>query len=136
MKRDKEQKNRLLIRVTILFLLIYAVWRLGFTIPVGTVPLICWIILTAVETIGLLELAVFIYEYTKRVEIRLPNLTKPTHYPDVDVFVFTINEPEELLAKTLFACKKCAIRTPAGSTSTSATTEAGTPCASSRRRWA
>ena len=106
MKRDKEQKNRLLIRVTILFLLIYAVWRLGFTIPVGTVPLICWIVLTAVETIGLLELAVFIYEYTKRVEIRLPNLTKPTHYPDVDVFVFTINEPEELLAKTLFACKK------------------------------
>ena len=105
--KQKERKNQLLIVATAVFLIIYAVWRLGFTIPLdkGPVPVACWIILTVVEFVGLFELAVFIYEFVKKEEVSLPTVDKAA-YPDVDVFIFTINEPEELLAKTIFACKK------------------------------
>ncbi|MBR0139970.1 MAG: glycosyltransferase, partial [Firmicutes bacterium] len=109
MKRKvKVNKNQKLIIITSFFLLIYAVWRLGWTIPAtdrGIFPVICWVILTVVEFVGLLELAVFIYEYIKKEEVSLPKANKAS-FPDVDVFIFTINEPEELLARTVFACKK------------------------------
>ena len=99
-----EQKNRLCILATAVFLFIYAVWRLGWTIPLdkGAVPVVCWIILTVVEFVGLFELTVFIYEYVQKKEVRTPSVDE-TAFPDVDVFVFTINEPEELLGKTLVA---------------------------------
>lgn len=102
-----EPKNRLCLLATIVFLAIYSVWRLGWTIPLGrgNLPVICWIILTVVEFIGLFELAVFLYEFTKK-ETRLLPKADPASYPDVDVFIFTINEPEDLLAKTIYACKK------------------------------
>ena len=105
--KQKERKNQLLIVATAVFLIIYAVWRLGFTIPLdkGPVPVACWIILTVVEFVGLFELTVFIYEFVKKEEVSLPTVDKAA-YPDVDVFIFTINEPEDLLAKTIFACKK------------------------------
>ena len=85
----------------------YSVWRLGWTVPSdkGTVPVIFWVVLTVVEFVGLFELAVFILEFVKRREIRLPEV-KEEDFPDVDVFVFTINEPEELLARTVYACRK------------------------------
>ena len=93
---------------TAVFLLIYAVWRLGWTIPSadnGPVSVICWIVLTIVEVVGLFELVIFLYGYVKKEEIRLPAI-RTASYPNVDVFIFTINEPEELLAKTIFACRK------------------------------
>ena len=101
-----EQKNRLII-VTTVFLIIYAVWRIFWTIPYdkGFIPVAFWIILTIVEFVGLFELAVFIYEYVKKEEVSLPNIDD-TAFPDVDVFIFTINEPEDLLAKTIYACQK------------------------------
>lgn len=99
--------DRLCIISTVLFLIIYTIWRLGWTIPYhkGAVPVACWIILTAVEFVGLFELTVFIYEYVKQDEVSLPAIDDAA-FPDVDVFVFTINEPEELLEKTIYACRK------------------------------
>lgn len=100
-------KNKLCIIATAVFLIIYTVWRLGWTIPAGNgkLPVICWVILTIVEFMGLFELAVFIFEFIKKKEITLPDVSEDT-FPDVDVFIFTINESEELLAKTIYACKK------------------------------
>ena len=102
-----EPQNRRCIIATLVFLVIYSVWRLGWTIPVdkGPVPVACWIILTIVEFVGLFELAVFIYEFVKKEDIQLPTVDDAT-FPDVDVFIFTINEPEDLLARTIYACKK------------------------------
>ena len=102
-----ERKDRLCIIATAVFLFIYTVWRLGWTIPSGKgpVPVVCWIVLTVVEFVGLFELAVFIYEFVNKGEISLPSVDDAA-FPDVDVFIFTINEPEELLAKTIYACKK------------------------------
>ena len=102
-----ERKDRLCIIATAVFLFIYTVWRLGRTIPSGKgpVPVVCWIVLTVVEFVGLFELAVFIYEFVNKGEISLPSVDDAA-FPDVDVFIFTINEPEELLAKTIYACKK------------------------------
>lgn len=105
MKRVK-RTDLLCIIATVVFLISYAVWRLGWTIPAdGPVPVACWVILTVVEFVGLFELAVFIYEYIKKEEIGLPKTDKAS-WPDVDIFIFTINEPEELLARTIFACQK------------------------------
>ena len=101
-----EKKDLFLIIATIVFLISYSVWRLGFTIPSGKgpVPVVFWVVLTVVEFVGLLELMVFIFEYTKRDETPLPTV-KEKEFPPVDVFIFTINEPEDLLAKTIYACK-------------------------------
>lgn len=102
-----DRKNQICILATAVCLLIYTVWRLGWTIPAdkGTVPVVCWIILTVVEFVGLFELAVFIYEFVHKEDIRLPSV-READFPDVDVFIFTINEPEELLEKTIYACRK------------------------------
>ena len=99
--------DRILIIATAVFMIAYTVWRLGWTMPSGKgmFPVVCWILLTVVEFVGLFELSVFIFEYTKKKEISLPEVD-PKAFPDVDVFIFTINEPEELLAKTIYACKK------------------------------
>lgn len=111
--KQTERKDRLCVIATGICLLIYTVWRLGFTIPGGngTLAVICWIVLTLVEFVGLLELAVFLYERMKKESVPLP-VVKEQNFPDVDVFVFTINEPEELLAKTLYACRKMAYPDP------------------------
>ena len=102
-----EKTDRLFIIATVIFLIVYAVWRLGYTIPQGNgkIPVACWIVLTVVEFVGLFELAIFIFEYTKKVEVSLPKI-KDSAFPEVDVFIFTINEPEELLARTIYACKR------------------------------
>ena len=100
-----EKTDRLFILATALFLTVYTVWRLGWTVPAGKIPVICWIVLTVVEFVGLFELAVFLFEYMKRKEICLPAVDE-ADFPDVDVFIFTINEPEDLLARTIYACKK------------------------------
>ena len=102
-----EKTDRLFIIATVIFLVVYAVWRLGYTIPQGNgkIPVACWIVLTVVEFVGLFELAIFIFEYTKKVEVSLPKI-KDSAFPEVDVFIFTINEPEELLARTIYACKR------------------------------
>ncbi|MBR2781746.1 MAG: glycosyltransferase [Oscillospiraceae bacterium] len=106
MKQHKK-RERLLILATAMFLVPYLTWRLGWTIPSGKgpVPVVCWIVLTAVEFVGLFELAVFLYEFVKQRDVTLPAVDEAA-FPDVDVFVFTINEPEELLAKTVYACKR------------------------------
>ena len=99
--------DRFLIILTALLMAVYLVWRLGFTIPAGkeTFPVVCWVILTVVEFVGLLELIVFLYEYAKKKDVTLPTV-RPAAFPDVDIFIFTINEPEDLLARTIYACRK------------------------------
>ena len=64
--------------------------------------MVCWIVLTAVEFVGLLELAVFLSEYAKKEDIALPEADESA-YPDVDVYIFTINEPEERRWMTLWS---------------------------------
>ncbi len=105
--KQTDRKDRLCIIAVAVFLLIYTAWRLGWTVPSGkgSVPVVCWIILTVVEFVGLFELGVFIFEFVKKKEISLPAVDDAA-FPDVDVFVFTINEPEELLEKTIYACKR------------------------------
>ena len=76
--KQVNKTDRFLIIATVLFLIIYSVWRLGWTIPADTVSLVCWIVLTVVEFVGLFELGVFIYEYTKKEEVRLPEVGPTT----------------------------------------------------------
>lgn len=91
--------------VTMLSSIIYIIWRMFFTLPIGygVISMVAGVTLLVVEIIGLLESVVhyrtmFNMEYPKRPKIDYDL------YPDVDVFVATYNEPVELLYKTINGC--------------------------------
>lgn len=92
--------------LTIASNLVYLVWRLGFTIPwdaglgqaaAGLVLALC----EASTTLGMCELMI------GRLRSGAAALTPPDtldHWPEVDVFIATHNEPPQLLYKTINAC--------------------------------
>ena len=101
--------NKFFIILTMIFTLDYLIWRIFFTIPKeeGTISIIFWAILLIAECVGLLEMAVHfynMYDYD-RVKLHAPYMKKED-FPEVDVFIPTINEDIKLLEKTLYACKQ------------------------------
>ncbi|WP_035796462.1 glycosyltransferase [Clostridium akagii] len=101
----RENKNKLLILCTIISTIIYLVWRITATIPLGLgkASLISGIALLVVEIIGMFEAAIHFYnmsniEYPKRPEV------SEELFPEVDIFVATYNEPVKLLYKTINGC--------------------------------
>ena len=100
-KYISENKNKLLILCTIISTIIYLVWRITATIPLGLgkASLISGIALLLVEIIGMFEAVIHFYnmsniEYPKRPEV------SEELFPDVDIFIATYNEPVKLLYKT------------------------------------
>lgn len=91
----------------ILFSMIYFIWRIFFTIPIGYgwFSLICGVILLVVELLGMGEFFIHFLNVTNLVVPIKPEIKDDTLYPDVDVFIATYNEPEELLYKTIVGCK-------------------------------
>ena len=101
--------NKFFIILTMIFTLDYLIWRIFFTIPKeeGTISIIFWAILLIAECVGLLEMAVHfynMYDYD-RVKLHAPYMKKED-FPEVDVFIPTINEDIKLLEKTLYACRQ------------------------------
>lgn len=108
-KKKNTGWNKFFIVLTMIFTVDYLIWRIFFTIPKeeGTISIVFWAILLIAECVGLLEMAVHfynMYDYD-RVKIYAPYMKKED-FPDVDVFIPTINEDVKLLEKTLFACKQ------------------------------
>lgn len=108
-KKKNTGWNKFFIVLTMIFTLDYLVWRIFFTIPKeeGTVSVIFWAILLLAECVGLLEMAVHfynMYDYD-RIKTYAPYMKKED-FPDVDVFIPTINEDTKLLEKTVFACRQ------------------------------
>lgn len=101
-----ERKRKALVTVTIVFSVIYMVWRIFFTLPFqyGTVPAVCGVILLAVEIMGFFEMVVHFSQLSSH---KMPRRGRadPADYPDVDVFISTYNEPVELLYKTVNGCQ-------------------------------
>ncbi|NLL79092.1 MAG: glycosyltransferase [Clostridiales bacterium] len=85
--------------------LVYIIWRIFFTIPVeyGWVSLVSGIALIVVEVFGMFEAWVHYYDMH---DVRVPKLPDVPldRFPDVDVFIATYSEPEELLYKTINGC--------------------------------
>lgn len=98
------RKKSLLI-ATLITSVIYVIWRIFFTLPFnyGIIATFFGILLLIAELIGFLESANI---YMGMLKIHEPE--KPTildeDFPDVDIFIATYNEPEDLLKKTINGC--------------------------------
>lgn len=88
---------------------VYIIWRIGFTNPhdKGWLSLVFFILLLVAEVSGFLEQMVMLYNMYgfEKAEEKTPQLEKRL-YPHVDILVPSLNEPMELLEKTLRACKR------------------------------
>ncbi|OUM68750.1 glycosyltransferase family 2 protein [Piromyces sp. E2] len=98
--------KRILVMALMLITIIYLTWRITFSINKdhGPIPIICNIILLLVEILGFIESCVLYFNILNIKDHTLP-LIDDHEYPDVDIFIATYNEPEELLRKTINGCK-------------------------------
>lgn len=103
---NKTLKRNLLLISTLLANTFYLLWRIFFTMPTERtfLSLFFAIGLLFAEFLGIFELFVYLYGATNAVTPSLPTVSTE-HFPDVDVFIATYNEPVSLLRKTIVACK-------------------------------
>lgn len=85
--------------------LVYIVYRLFFTMPfgLGFFDVVFGLVVIFIEMIEALEFFAY-YRNTLCVKKVSPETPKVKDYPEVDVFIATINEDEALLEKTIKAC--------------------------------
>ncbi|MBR4462415.1 MAG: cellulase family glycosylhydrolase [Erysipelotrichaceae bacterium] len=108
-KTDKKDKKRVL-KLTVIFLSIvvtidYFIWRIRFSLPQNHVlGIIANLILLFFELTGFLETLVHYAGMLNRNKHELPKISDE-EYPDVDIFIATYNEDEELLRRTINGCK-------------------------------
>lgn len=107
METEKLKNKRHWLLFYILFSMIYFTWRIFFTIPIGYgwCSFIYGIVLLIVEMLGMGDFFIHFFNVTRLVIPVKPEIKDETLYPDVDVFIATYNEPDELLYKTLVGCK-------------------------------
>ena len=86
--------------------LIYLIWRAACSVPVryGAVAVAGNLLLLVVEVLGLTETLVLFRCLMGLRKHPLPEIPAD-EWPEVDVFVATCNEPEELLRRTLNGCR-------------------------------
>ncbi len=85
--------------------LIYLMWRIFFSVPTeyGSVAVACNIILLVVEIFGFFESLILYRNLFGIKQHPLPEIPDDA-WPDVDIFIATYNEPEDLLKKTINGC--------------------------------
>jgi cellulose synthase (UDP-forming) len=85
---------------------IYLFWRFYYTIPkeYGYISLIAGYLLFIAETMGFLESSMFYLTLWNTDTPSTPEVSNK-NFPDVDIFVATYNEPNDLLYKTIIGCK-------------------------------
>ena len=107
---SQKELGRIILRRIVIFLstllsLIYLTWRIRYSIPAmyGAVPVIANIILLIVELFGFAESIIHYENMSGMKEHPVPHIDDD-EYPDVDVFIATYNEPEDLLRRTINGC--------------------------------
>ena len=108
-EKKKREKYFILKRISIfasmVFTLNYFIWRVRYTVPWGNwLAIIANLILLFFEITGFGETLV---HYAGMIRMRNHELPKieEDEYPDVDIFIATYNEDEELLRRTINGCK-------------------------------
>ncbi len=101
----RKYKNRAWLILNIILTVIYLVWRIFYTVPVeyGIVSLVAGIALIVVEVLGALEAGVHYFNMNKIENHLLPDVPIDL-FPDVDVYIATYSEPNDLLFKTVNGC--------------------------------
>lgn len=104
---QNEKRQNIFFIITMILMTIYLLWRMFFTLPwdEGVLNVIFGILLIVAETLTVLTtFELFFQKMQKgRTQLDFPTVP-PEHYPDVDVFIATHNEPVDLLYKTVNAC--------------------------------
>ncbi len=94
---------------TLLTTIAYIIYRACFTLPLGlrAVDIIFALIVFAVELVETLEFCVYFWNILRyrKVSPKIP-VVDENDLPEVDVFIATLNEDEELLRKTMRACSR------------------------------
>ena len=105
-KKEYFNSSRLILILSLVFTGIYLLWRIIYSIPYaeGPIPIIANIILLLVEMLGAIE-STILYENMMSIADHPLPVIEEDEYPDVDIFIATYNEPEELLRKTIHGCK-------------------------------
>lgn len=93
---------------------IYILWRLFFTLPIGygLVSLIAGIALFAAELISNLEALIHMRCISRSRDISMPDVPEAL-FPDVDILIATHSEEAELLLKTVNGCRHMEYPDPA-----------------------
>lgn len=103
---SEKKKRRLLLYSLVIVTTIYFIWRIFFTIPTrfGILSLILGIILVIAEFTGFIECLIHYFTLSEAKSPKTPIVKDINNYPHVDVFIATVNEPVDLLYKTLNGC--------------------------------
>jgi len=105
--RLKRRKlSKVLLTVSSILSLVYLCWRVLFSIPVyyGVIAIAANLLLLVAEIVGFIESQIHYHALLQLKDYPLPE-AKDEEFPDVDIFIATYNEPEELLRKTIIGCK-------------------------------
>ena len=91
--------------ISIFFTILYLLWRILYSIPkdAGVLPIIGNVLLLVVEVFGFIESLILYMNLMSMRKHPLPHI-EDDEYPDVDIFIATYNEPEDLLRKTINGC--------------------------------
>lgn len=102
---SKSIRNRTWFFLNILFTIIYLYWRLMYTVPLnnGLVSKVAGITLMSIELIGALEAFIHYWNMYTVKNYPLPKVPE-NEFPDVDVFIATYNESNDILYKTINGC--------------------------------
>ena len=98
--------NRLLGYITVASIVVYLVWRAGFTLPFSYGPLaVCLgLLLYVCELISGVEGMVNYWSQIRPLRLEKPDIPE-SWYPDVDILIATHDEDLNLLYNTLNACR-------------------------------
>ena len=104
-RNGSKARQRILIVLTVLSVVVYIVWRALFTIPTefGLLTFLFGALLLLSEAVSQVENLAQLRQIGKDVRPILPEIDN-SWYPDVDVLIATHNESTELLYKTVNAC--------------------------------
>ena len=103
---SKTLPKHALIYTFLFFSMVYLVWRILFSINnrAGWLPIVCNVALLITEVVGFFESCIHYGNLMDVSKHPLPKIAKED-YPDVDIFIATYNEPEDLLMRTINGCK-------------------------------
>ena len=93
--------------LTLITMIVYVVWRAGWSLPsieeYGVFAFVLGIALLIAETASIIEALVHCVDSMHKMEPEMP-IIPDEWFPDVDVFIATHNEEEDILFKTVNGC--------------------------------
>lgn len=107
--KQKKIFKKIIYFITFILTIIYIIYRLLFTLPLHLGPLCITLSIIVILTEIWETIDFFIYYFNilkvKKNCPEVPNIQNITEYPDIDIFIATLNENKNLLQDTILACK-------------------------------